>query len=291
MTWKLSDTISTRLETPTVTSAISSSVPDSSPSHRAREAVWGRGRFHARAVPLVSSLFRCAILGDDEGFSAREVMPEKIKLLVKKVSEPNVSMPCFAVIDEATGRQIALFEKESDAYDYFFHRCMTGEERLGAALTTIGSDYRTDVRDMAESIKDQLIERLASQERGEPLREWLVEYIHEAALRSVRVTNGWRAMMGVISALNDGAYFKKFGNEGVLSNGFINWSRLCFPAFEADVIQRLSEINVDVEKPVPKCDRCFQEDQEERYRNPKPGSENELLCRHCRIQTPGWTNE
>ena len=117
-------------------------------------------------------------------------------------------------------------------------------------------DYWEDVRNMAQSIADEIESRANDGELGETLREWLQEHIHESIDGSARIIYTRQAQECLIYSSNDGAYFEEFGDEGAVSDGCINWSAIAFSAFERDVIEQLDAIGVDVNEPGPKCEEC-----------------------------------
>lgn len=113
------------------------------------------------------------------------------------------------------------------------------------------ADYWEDVRDTAESIKAELADRIKDGERGEPLREWPLDHIHETVDGSRRVFITGLAIECLLFSDNDGAYIEEFGTDGVVSDGSINWSALAYAAFERDVIAQLEALDVDVNDPDP----------------------------------------
>jgi len=220
-------------------------------------------------------------------------MPEDIKLSVtscaistraqitsgKAISKQTYSA---AVIQHEAEKEtpIALFVSESEARDYRQWKAQTAEQRLDAALCVVRQDYYQDVRDTAESIKAELLDRIKEQECGDSLREWLQEHIHETIDGSSRVIYTQSAMLGMFASDNDGAYFDQFGDEGAVEDGSVNWSRLCFSAFETDVIEQLGSIGVDVNEPLPACEDCGEDDQDtERY---IVGDTDDVLCESCK---------
>jgi hypothetical protein len=193
-------------------------------------------------------------------------MPEEIKLTVTEAPKSYASRGFKAAVkNEETGNILALFESDQEAKEYRYWKSQTADQRLESALCVVRQDYNQDVRDTAESVKSELEDRLKDQESGEDLREWLMEHIHETIDGSSRVIYTQSAMLGVFASDNDGAYFEDFGDEGIAEDGAINWSRLCYSAFERDVIEQLEAIGIDVNSPVPACADCGSEDQDERY--------------------------
>jgi hypothetical protein len=199
-------------------------------------------------------------------------MPENIQYSVKQTGTDQYSV---LGADETV---IAVFTAQSDAYDYRLWKSQTDDQKLDSALSVIRRDYWQDTRDTAESIQSELEGRIKDQEYGESLREWLIEHIDETVDGSARVIYTQSAMLGVFASDNDGAYFDEFGDEGIVEDGSINWSRLCYSAFRADVIHQLEAIGVDVNSPVPDCDDCGSDDQDtERYQ-----IDDQWLCEDCK---------
>ncbi len=211
-------------------------------------------------------------------------MPEQMKFTIRESDSPAFPV---SVWNEETNAAVALFASDSEARSYRLHLAMDDSERLEDALRVVRADYYSDVRDTADNIKAELHSRLADQECGETLREWLLEHIHETIDGSSRVIYTQSAMLGVFASSNDGAYFDDFGSEGAVEDGAINWSRLCFSAFERDVIEQLESIGVDVNNPVPACARCSEDDQEERYADPLQPVDGEFICESCKDEITG----
>jgi hypothetical protein len=121
-----------------------------------------------------------------------------------------------------------------------------GEEAVKEAERVMRSDYYQDVRDAAESIKDELEGQIKDGEEGESLREWLIEHIDETIDGHSRVIYTASAIECLRFSDNDGAYIDDFGTDGVVSDGGINWSTLAYSAFRQDVIEQLDSMGVDV---------------------------------------------
>ena len=112
------------------------------------------------------------------------------------------------------------------------------------------SNYRQDVEEMAASILEECREEYNNGTKGEPLREWLLDHIHESIDGCARVIYTAQAKECVCESDNDGAYAENFGPEGMVTDGCINWSALAYAAFEADVIEELTNrLDFDVNDP------------------------------------------
>ena len=100
--------------------------------------------------------------------------------------------------------------------------------------------YNDDVRDMAEKIREW------AKENDYPGREQVLEHVHESIDGCARVIYTWKAKMCVVYSKNESAYFDNFGSEGAMSNDGIEWSKLAYCAFEADVMESLIDDDFDV---------------------------------------------
>ena len=110
--------------------------------------------------------------------------------------------------------------------------------------------YRQDVRETAESIISELSDQYKNGVSGEPLREWLLEHIHETIDGSQRVIYTYLAQECLMESSNDNAYFEDFGTDGgAVTKDGINWSLLAYCAFEHDVIEGLERLGCDVNNP------------------------------------------
>ncbi len=168
------------------------------------------------------------------------------------------------VKDRDTGNIEALFADSQDAYTFLTEKTATPEDRVSRANSIVAADYQKDVSDTADSIRSELNDQIADGEYGESLREWLIEHIHETIDGAGRVMYTAQAMECVRYSNNDGAYFEEFGTDGAVTNGTINWSALAFAAFQADVQEDLTGDGVDLNAPVPACDECGTDDQDQR---------------------------
>jgi hypothetical protein len=167
-------------------------------------------------------------------------------------------------VEDDFSMRFAVFSTPQDARDYVCRLEMTDEDRESEADRIKRASYWQDVRDTAESIKSELLDRVKDGEYGDSLREWLLEHIHETIDGSARVIYTRQAQEALLYSDNDGAYIEEFGSDGVVEDGAIIWSRLAFGAFDADVKQQLESIGVDLTAPVPNCDDCDSDDQEQR---------------------------
>lgn len=127
----------------------------------------------------------------------------------------------------------------------------TNEEKLEAARRILRADYWDDVRSVASDITAEI-------ESGELTdREEVYERLDELVDGSHRVNYTYSAMEGVMASDNDGAYEQEFGSDGMVEDGQIQWSRLCWAAMRQDVLDRLGDVEdlIDEHKPL-RCDEC-----------------------------------
>ena len=139
---------------------------------------------------------------------------------------------------------------------------MSSQEREGIvreAVSIIRQDYYADVRSAADGVMERLKEVWDEGQRGEPLRESVLEIMHEEIDGQSRVIYTLKAQLGLISSENDGAYLEEYGKEGIVEGGYINWSHLMFAAMERDVYEELEHRGVDVNDP----ESFFEEEDEE----------------------------
>ena len=101
-------------------------------------------------------------------------------------------------------------------------------------------EYWQDVTDMADSIMDY------AKDEGYPDREAILDHIHESIDGCARVIYTWKAKMCVVYSKHDDAYFTEYGGEGAADESGINWSKLAYAAFEADVMEDLADRDFDV---------------------------------------------
>ena len=150
------------------------------------------------------------------------------------------------------GDLFAIFTHEWAADDYFRQKTNPVKEPR--------QEYWDDVREKAASIECELNSRIDDGENGETLREWLIDHIDESIDSAARIIYTRQAQECVMYSDNDGAYFDEFGDEGAVEDGAINWSRLAYSAFRADVLEQLNSIGIDVNNPGPKCEECGDHD-------------------------------
>lgn len=123
------------------------------------------------------------------------------------------------------------------------------ERAVDEAETVLRAEYWQDVRALADSIGADLRERLSEGEDGENLREWLIEYIEQSIDGHHNVIYTRAAQKVILYSDHSGAYADEFGEEGIVENGDISWSRLAYAAMRADVIEQLDANGIDVNEP------------------------------------------
>ncbi len=123
------------------------------------------------------------------------------------------------------------------------------EDAIRDALSILTRLYREEVNGLAMEIKEELEEKIEDGEGGEPLREWLLETLHERIDGHARVIYTFKAKVGLLVTENADAYVEDFGEEGLIKDGNINWEGMMFAAMERDVIEALDRMGVDVNNP------------------------------------------
>lgn len=107
-------------------------------------------------------------------------------------------------------------------------------------------------------------------------RDDLETWLHETIDGHGDVIYTARAMEVCRQSRNDGAYFDEFGDEGAVSDGGIEWSKLAYCALMADVREELS----DVDERFFRCDECGA-DVEADYVQAAAGSDDLPRCASC----------
>lgn len=100
-------------------------------------------------------------------------------------------------------------------------------------------EYRQDVIGVVSAYADALGTDVTD---AESAYTWLWETIDGHG----RVIYTARAQMGLFFSDNDAAYGEEFGDEGIVTDGVINWSTLMFSAFRADVMEELERYELPV---------------------------------------------
>lgn len=123
------------------------------------------------------------------------------------------------------------------------------EDAVKQAEAVLRAEYWAEVRSTVDEIKGELRDRIKDGEAGEPLREWLIEHVDQYIDGHEYVIYTWHAQKVLLFSENSGAYVDEFGDEGLADEGGINWSRLAYAAFRADVIETLTDTGVDYNDP------------------------------------------
>ncbi len=109
-------------------------------------------------------------------------------------------------------------------------------------------DYENHVSDLAETVVDELRDRVRDGEAGETLREWLIEHLHE-----VCDSDGWVIYTAkaqfIVCNRGTSAYTDSFGEQGLTRDGDINWSAIAYAALERDIHEELDRRGIDVNDP------------------------------------------
>lgn len=134
------------------------------------------------------------------------------------------------------------------------------EQTVNDAVNVIRRDYYGEVQGIATDAIDHL--RAAYNDdgqRGEELRENLLEWMHQTIDGTQRVIYTFRAQLGLLVSDNAGAYIEGCGSEGATMGDDLNWSALMFSALERDVYEQLDAEGLDVNDP----EAFFQDDADE----------------------------
>ena len=115
------------------------------------------------------------------------------------------------------------------------------EELYRAALAR---DYWQCLHSFAEEIRDECL-------AGEHDSESLDTRIHETCDGSAWVIYTGRAILLLYATDNHDAYTEDFGQEGIVSDGTVNWSALAYCAMRQDLVEKLLAMEVDFSDPSP----------------------------------------
>ena len=134
------------------------------------------------------------------------------------------------------------------------------EQAVNNAVSIIRQDYYEDVTGAAEGIIEEakIQYKKGKGLTGEDLRESVLEGIHETIDSQRRVIYTFQAQLGLLVSDNSGAYVEEYGPEGATSEGDLNWSVLMFAAMEQDVMEKLNDMDFDVNDP----EEYFEEEEE-----------------------------
>jgi hypothetical protein len=92
--------------------------------------------------------------------------------------------------------------------------------------------YRQDVIGIVSAYADALGTDVTDDESADT-------WMHETIDGSQRVIYTWQAQNCLLWSDNDGQYAEEFGEDGMVEDGVIQWSRLAFSAFRVDVLEEL----------------------------------------------------
>lgn len=119
-----------------------------------------------------------------------------------------------------------------------YARPRSAEDLEQFANDTLRAQYHAGVRSAADSLADEMRAGDFGTDT-EDAREKLSERLHEEADGAGCVIYTGQAMRTLIYSDNDGAYADEFGSEGIVEGGEIQWSRLAFGAYHADLSELL----------------------------------------------------
>ena len=109
--------------------------------------------------------------------------------------------------------------------------------------------YVDIVKDAASGIIEDAQDQFDDGLSGEPLREWLSEYVGETCDGHQWGIYTHYAKRIVCESKNADAYGLNYGTEGMLGEGDINWSGIAYAALEADIYEELDRQGFDVNDP------------------------------------------
>lgn len=116
-------------------------------------------------------------------------------------------------------------------------------------MSEMQRQYYADIRSIAEGIKEEY-------DRGDIAdRETLLENIHETVDGCERVIYTGQAQEALLVSRNDTAGIDSLGSEGFDWKDGIPWSQLAYFAVEADVIEELQDLDLDVNADFEVCDK------------------------------------
>lgn len=125
---------------------------------------------------------------------------------------------------------------------------MATREEIEAAEVTVEraeqvlrAAYWSDVKDTAEDVLKQAQEEFSTANGFDldSAREWTEDRLWESVDGSSRVIYTREAMDTLRWSENDGYTLEEWGADGVVTDGCIDWSKLAFGAFYADVGEHL----------------------------------------------------
>ncbi len=113
------------------------------------------------------------------------------------------------------------------------------------------SDYKHMIHDLAVDLRDALLNHDAV---GEEAREFLHVSIHEALDQHELVTNEVFSQILLTLSENSGAAIIAHGAAGLVKGKVLNWGALAIGAVEADLLDELKALGLDLNNPCPADD-------------------------------------
>jgi hypothetical protein len=135
--------------------------------------------------------------------------------------------------DWRTRRAIEAFFKERGIAHVTFAR--NAEDALQDAVSVIERDYRQDVKDLAESLEEAVLEREITDLDG--FQQRLAEDLDS----NDRVFGTWKAQLGCLVSKNDGYGMEEGLIDPASFKDGIPWDKLMYCAMEQDVLENLDE--------------------------------------------------
>ena len=109
--------------------------------------------------------------------------------------------------------------------------------------------YPEVVAEAAENLIDELRDEFKEGITGEALSEILLERLWENCDSHQWVIYTALAKQIMCESRNSGAYAENYGDEGMVADGDLQWSRLAYAALEQDILEELNRIGFDLNDP------------------------------------------
>ena len=104
------------------------------------------------------------------------------------------------------------------------------------------------VTDSVECLIDEMRDEYKDGTTGEPLRECLIERIHEHCDGHRQVFITWRAQE-LVGKFGTDAYTSEFGEEGLVKDGDINYPAIAFMILEEHILTQMQRDGFDPNDP------------------------------------------
>ena len=104
------------------------------------------------------------------------------------------------------------------------------------------------VSDSVECLVDEMRDEFEGGTTGEPLRECLMERVHEHCDGHRQVIMTWRAQ-ALVGYFGTDAYTDNFGEEGLIKDGDINYSAIAYCILEQAIYEEMRRQGFDCNDP------------------------------------------